>query len=146
MRKSSMIAAIGLLFALAMPSPLPAARCETGNSQGGNANPQSGRSFRVRFNPDLLIVATQEESLDDYLDKLVSVVNLAVDNSYVASRTRGTRSFDIIKANGEELDDLQIIENDGEIQSITLHMNRGGLKDTGPGTVVAASRLIRRCR
>ena len=116
-----------LAFDVAASIPMFAANCQTGNSQGGNANPQSGRRFRVRLNPDLEISAREGESLDDYFDRLVSAINLAADNNYVASRTRGTQSFDVVKGNGEELDNIQVIEDDGEIQSVRLHMNRGGL-------------------
>jgi hypothetical protein len=120
----------GLVAALivAFPAPALAGRGETKDSGGGTPSPTGDKKVEVRWNPAASVTVQPGESIDSVLDRLVAAMNAASGGEYVATHQEGAPVFDVLRANGEEIDDLALSEDDRAIQFTRISVNRPDLR------------------
>jgi hypothetical protein len=123
------VALVALAGLLVLVSPALAGKAETGEPAGSTPMPNTGKEVEISFNPTVRVTAAAGETIQSLFQRLADAAQDASVDFVVDANVGATPPFgvEILRAGGEELDQLSFRENDPALQVNAVTVNFPGL-------------------
>ena len=127
--RSNLLVLVTLAVAALLAGPVFAGKAETGEPGGSTPMPNEGKEVELSFNPTVQVVVQDGETIQDVFQRLANEARDAAGNLFVVNANLDGPPFgvEILRAGGQELDQLGMRENDPGLQINTLTVNFPGL-------------------
>ena len=127
--RSNLLVLVTLVVAALLAGPVFAGKAETGEPAGSTPMPNEGKEVELSFNPTVQVVVQDGETIQDVFRRLAEEARDAAGNLFVVNANLDGPPFgvEIFRADGQELDQLAMRENDPGLQINTLTVNFPGL-------------------